>query len=253
LLLARAVSGFIGGYLGWRAVFVLAAVLDVVLLAIVLLYLPKSTNLTNVRYRDLMRSLWLLLKQEPSLRAFSATGFLMFAAFSALWSSLALLLAAPPYGFGPAAIGAFGLIAIAGIAISPKIGAMVDRVGSSHMVFAGALFVVLAFLLIAASGRSLAWLVVGILFLDLGNRAGLVANQARIYALRADARSRLNTIFMVSFFLGGAAGSALGGYSAHHGGWIGLAALGVALALCAAVVNVLALREPRPSGAPSQT
>ena len=242
LLLARTLSGFAGAHLGWRAVFVLAAALDLVLLVIVLRHLPRSVGLTALRYRDLLRSLGALVREERLLRFSAATGFLMFAAFSALWSSLALLLAAPPYGFGPAAIGAFGLVALGGIALSPQIGALVDRAGAGGMVLVGALTLAAAFLFIAASGRSLAWLVAGMLLLDLGNRIGLVANQTRIYALRTEARSRLNTVFMVTFFLGGAAGAALGGYGAHHGGWPGLAVVGAALALAAAATNVMAYR-----------
>ncbi|MBB3176373.1 MFS transporter [Variovorax sp. Sphag1AA] len=249
LLLARTLSGFVGSHLSWRDVFVLAALLDLALLAIVLLSLPRSTGLVAIRYGDLMRSLATLAREQHLLRVSAVTGFLMFAAFSALWSSLALLLAAPPYEYGPAAIGAFGLVAVAGIASSPRIGATVDRLGASRMVFVGAILVALAFLLVSLSGRSLGWLIAGMVVLDLGNRVGLVANQARIYTLRSKARSRLNTVFIVSFFLGGAVGSAMGGYAAHHGGWLGLAAVGVTLGLAAVVANIFAFREEHSPGA----
>jgi len=248
LLLARTLSGFAGAQLGWRTVFVLAAVLDLALLCIVRLSLPRSTGLVAIRYRDLMGSLATLVAAQPLLRISAATGFLMFAAFSALWSSLALLLAAPPYDYSPAAIGAFGLVAVAGIALSPRLGATVDRLGGSRMVFVGALLVVLAFLLVALSGKGLAWLIVAMVVLDLGNRVGLVSNQERIYTLRSEARSRLNTVFSVCLFLGGSVGSAAGGYAAHHGGWLGLAAVGVVFGLAAAVTNTFALREQRASG-----
>ncbi|HXZ06907.1 MAG TPA: hypothetical protein VEI25_02520, partial [Paraburkholderia sp.] len=82
-------------------------------------------------------------------------------------------------------------------------------------------------------------LVVGMVLLDLGNRASFIANQARIYALRPEARSRLNTVYMVSYFLGGALGAALGGVSALHAAWIGLAAVGMLLSLAAIAVNAL--------------
>lgn len=81
------------------------------------------------------------------------------------------------------------------------------------------------------------------LLLDLGNRVGLVANQARVFTLRTGARSRLNTVFMGSYFLGGAIGAALGNYGVHQAGWIGLAAVGMLLALAATVINALAPRE----------
>ena len=56
-----------------------------------------------------------------------------------------------------------------------------------------------------------------------------VGNQTRIYALRPEARSRLNTVLMVSYFLGGASGAILGGLGAHLDAWIGLAAVGAML------------------------
>jgi predicted MFS family arabinose efflux permease len=182
------------------------------------------------------------------LRISAATGFLMFAAFSALWATLAALLARPPYEFGPAAIGAFGLVGLIGITVSPRIGSLVDRFGSRNVVFAGAILLAVGFAFVARSGHSLVWLVIGMVLLDFGNRAGLVANQSRVFALRPEARSRLNTVFIASYFLGGAAGAALGGYAAHQQAWAGLAALGAVLAFAAMAVNSLAMRL-RPAGA----
>ncbi|WP_408528293.1 MFS transporter [Paraburkholderia fungorum] len=180
-------------------------------------------------------------------------GFLVFAAFSALWATLAALLVRPPYHFGPAAIGAFGLVGIVGLLVSAQLGAIVDRIGARKIASAGALTVVVAFVFVAAGGRSLAWLVVGMVLLDLGNRATFIANQARIYALRPEARSRLNTVYMVSYFPGGALGAALGGVGALHAAWIGLAVVGVLLALAAGAVNSLAYRRQGSAFAGGQT
>ncbi|WP_280155813.1 MFS transporter [Piscinibacter sp. XHJ-5] len=240
LLLARTLSGFVGAHLGWRAIFVLASAVDLVLLAIVLRHLPESTGLTSMRYRDLMRSVGRLVREERLLRIAAMTGLLMFAAISALWSTIAALLSRPPYGLGPATIGAFGLVGLVGIPSSPRIGTIVDRVGARTMVLVGSITIAAAFGFIAAGALSLVWLVVGMVLIDLGNRAGFVANQSRIFGLRQDARSRLNTVFMVANFLGGAAGAALGGLAAQHHAWIGLALVGSALALAAMAVNLLA-------------
>jgi predicted MFS family arabinose efflux permease len=239
LLIARTLSGFIGAHTGWRAVFVLASLVDVVLVIIVARNLPAATSLTSVSYAALIRSVGSLVREERVLRISAATGFLMFAAFSALWATLAALLAQPPYGLGPAAVGAFGLVALLGIAASPRIGALADRLGARAMVLAGAIALAVGFGFIAASGRGLGWLIAGMVLLDFGNRAGLVSNQARIYALRPDARSRLNTVFVSSYFLGGAAGAVLGSVGAHHAGWSGLAGIGALLAIAAAAANAL--------------
>lgn len=239
VLLARTLSGVVGALWGWRSIFVIASAIDIGLL-LVIRELPVSNALAAIRYRELMHSLAGLVRKEQLLRLSATMGFLVFAAFSALWATLAVLLARSPYHYGPATIGAFGLIGLVGLSVSPQLGAIVDRVGARHVATAGALTVVIAFAFVAAGGRSLAWLIVGMVLLDLGNRASFIANQARIYALRPEARSRLNTVFMVSYFLGGAVGAALGGAGALHAAWLGLAAIGALLSLAAVVVNTLA-------------
>jgi predicted MFS family arabinose efflux permease len=242
VLLARTLSGVIGALLGWRSIFGIAAAIDLALL-VVIRELPVSNALAAIRYRELMRSIADLVREERLLRISATMGFLVFAAFSALWATLAVLLARAPYHYGPAAIGAFGLVGLIGLSLSAQLGATVDRIGARNIACAGALTVAVAFAFVAAGGRSLTWLIVGMVLLDLGNRASFIANQARIYALRPEARSRLNTVYMVSYFLGGAFGAALGGIGALRGGWFGLAVVGVLLSLAAVAVNALAYRR----------
>ena len=69
LLFSRAFSGFIGAHGGWRLMFVLAAVVDVVLIAIVWLRLPALAERRAIPYPSLLRSLWTLFRTEPTLRA----------------------------------------------------------------------------------------------------------------------------------------------------------------------------------------
>jgi predicted MFS family arabinose efflux permease len=248
VLLARTLSGVVGSLLGWRSIFWVASVIDLALLVVVR-ELPASSTLASIRYRELMRSLTALVRDERLLRLSATMGFLVFAAFSALWATLAVLLARAPYHYGPATIGAFGLVGLIGLSISPLLGALVDRIGSRNVASAGAVTVTVSFAFIAAGGHSLVWLVVGIVLLDLGNRASFIANQARIYALRPEARSRLNTVYMVSYFLGGAVGAALGGVGALHAAWVGLAVIGVAFSLAAMAVNALSYSKSQSSPA----
>jgi predicted MFS family arabinose efflux permease len=252
VMLARTLSGVIGALLGWRSIFVIASAIDLALL-VVIRELPVSTPLATIRYRELMRSLAGLVREERLLRVSATMGFLVFAAFSALWATLAALLARPPYQYGPATIGAFGLVGLVGLSVSAQLGAIVDRVGTRTIASAGALTITVSFAFVAAGGRSVAWQVVGMVLLDLGNRASFIANQARIYALRPEARSRLNTVYMVSYFLGGAFGAALGGVGALRGGWFGLAAVGVFLSLAAVAVNAFAYCRSSPALTEAQT
>lgn len=245
LLLARTFGGLLGEYTGWRSMFLVASLIDGLLLLIVAKNLPAVPRLSPIRYGALMHSLVSLLREEPVLRFCAASGFLIFAAFSALWATLAALLTQPPYAFGSTTIGLFGLATVLGIVASPRIGTSVDRLGARTLAVAGSMVRVAGFIFIAAGARSLGWLILGMVLLDLGNRAGLVANQARVQTLRAEARSRLNTVFMGAYFLGGAVGAALGNYGVHRAGWFGLAAVGTLLALAATVISALAPRDNR--------
>ena len=64
---------------------------------------------------------WLFLDHQ-TLRAACATGFLAFAAFGALWATLAGLLARPPFQLGADVVGLFGLIGAVSIVAGPFLG-----------------------------------------------------------------------------------------------------------------------------------
>ncbi|WP_158240661.1 MFS transporter [Telmatospirillum siberiense] len=234
LLFARTLSGFVGAHAGWRTMFLIAVGIDAALMAIIVLRLPRLSRTGSVSaYPALLASLWTLVREQPVLRAACITGFLMFAAFSALWGTLAALVARPPYGFGPDAAGAFGFAGIAGLVASPFIGRAVDRFGPRPILAAGGVAVLAAFLGVAGAEWHILPLLLAMVLLDIGNRAGLVSNQSRIYALSAEARSRLNTVFMTCYFLGGASGAGVAAWMVERFGWQGLAVTGAGFAVAA--------------------
>ena len=238
LLFARTLSGFIGAHYGWRSMYVLAAALDVVLFVVVWRLMPSQPKAGGTRYGSLLLSLFALVKTEPVLRSAAATGLLLFACFSSLWTALAGLLAQAPYRYGSELVGLFGLVGVAGLLASPLIGKLADRVGARPLLFLGCATVISAFAVLYLGALHLLLLVLALVLLDVGNRCGLVANQARIYAARPDARSRMNTVFMVAYFSGGAMGASLGTTVAHAAGWHGLAAMAILLALAAIGINL---------------
>jgi predicted MFS family arabinose efflux permease len=88
-------------------------------------------------------------------------------------------------------------------------------------------------------GFKLWGLIIGVIILDLGTQSGQVSNQARIYALNGEARNRINTVFMVSYFIGGSLGSFLGAYAWDHFGWNGVCAVGLIFMMVAMMAHFI--------------
>jgi predicted MFS family arabinose efflux permease len=235
ILLSRTASGLVGGWLGsWRAVYVLAAALMAALAAVLRALLPPGEPKGGgLSYPDLMRSLVRLLRDEPVLRQSCLFGSLAFGAFSAFWTTLALLLAGPPYGYGPERAGLFGVAGAAGALAAPLVGRAADLRGPRRTIGLGLGITLVSFLVLLPGGGSLAALLAGVVLLDVGVQGSHISNQSRIYALPAAAHSRLNTVYMVTFFLGGAAGSALGAAGWQRWGWPGVCGVGLAFGAAA--------------------
>ena len=249
ILLARTVSGFLGAHLGWRAVYVVAAGLMLALAAALRALLPRSPADARMPYPALLASLFTLAREEAVLREASVLGALGFAAFSVFWSTLAFFLEAR-YGLGPDAAGLFGILGAAGALSAPLLGRLADRV-SPRANAGGSLLVGLAgFVLFAVAGEHLWGLVGGVLLLDVGVQGNHVSNLARVHARRGEARSRMNTVYMVTYFAGGALGTAVGtwAWTAYRWGGVcgaGSAFLGAALVLWAFGAAAPAWRRER--------
>jgi predicted MFS family arabinose efflux permease len=122
--------------------------------------------------------------------------------------------------------GLFGIVGAVGVLFAPLAGRLTDRRGPAFTVTLAILTAIASYGVFYAAGREIWGLVAGVILLDVGVQAGHVANQTRIYALIPEARSRLNTVYMVSYFVGGAVGSALGAYGWSRWGWAGVCAAG---------------------------
>ena len=231
ILLARTASGLLEAVVGWRGVYLLAAVAMVVLSVVLLVTLPRSVPNAVGGYGSLLRSTIALFRGEVVLRRRAAFGALGFAAFSVLWTTLAFLLSGPPYRYSSAVIGLFGLAGAAGAVCASFAGRLADRGFARRATAMFALAVLVAFILIALGRQSLAALLAGIVVLDIGVQGMQITNQSLIYRLRGDARSRINSAYMTCYFLGGSAGSAAAGAAYQLGGWRGVCLLGGVLGL----------------------
>lgn len=245
ILLARSFAGWVSNLGGWRTVFFVAAVMNLAFVPLMWKVMPRLEPKQRLSYPEALRSLWTLFRGLPLLRESGAIGALTFAAFSCFWTTLAFLLQAH-YGLGPGVAGTFGVVGAAGALVAPFAGRLSDRRGTRFVIsFAGAAITAsfgmlwLVDRLPASRVMHLGGLVLGVLALDAGTQMMQVANQTRIFGLDPGARSRLNTIYMTIYFLGGALGSALSSLAWSRYGWSGVCALGVLFMLCAGLVHVL--------------
>ncbi len=229
ILLSRTIAGFVGAHFGWREMFWLGAPLALGAAALVRLTLPRHHPTHSIGYTAALRSLIHLVVEEPALRLAAATQAMLFASFIAFWTVLSLHLQEPAFGLGAEIAGLFGVIGASGILAAPLAGRVADKRGP-HLVIAIAAAITLSSWAVFAGWNSLAGLTVGVVLLDVGVNAALVSNQHLIFALRPEARSRLNTVFMTAMFVGGSLGSLGASWAYAHLSWLGVCGYGAALA-----------------------
>jgi len=252
ILLSRTVSGAVAQFSGtWRASYLAAALCTAALFFILPSFVPQGSPNKGEResYFSLLGSLPKLLWKWQGLRLSGLLGASVFGAFSAFWATLAFHLAAPPFGYGTAQAGLLGLWGAAGALIAPQCGKLVDRFGPERVNALAIGATALSFAFFLGAGSTTVWaIIVGVNFLDFGNQAGQIANQARIFKLDPSARARLNTVYMVFTFSGGALGAALGTTAWSYAGWRGVCLLGFGLVAVAAGLLLLSVVARRSQG-----
>lgn len=234
LLLARTLSGALADLWGWRAVYLMSAALSALLAVALALGLPRRRlPSAGMGYGALLRSMYTLVLTEPVLRVRGMIALLMFAAVSVFWTALVLPLSAPPHALSHTAIGAFGLVGVAGVLMAARAGRLADGGQGQRTTGAGLVLLCLSWIPLALLDWSLWALALGVLLLDVALQALHVTNQAMIFSIGAQAHSRLVGAYMLFY----AAGSGLGAIAATtvyaHAGWPGVCALGAGFSAAA--------------------
>jgi predicted MFS family arabinose efflux permease len=237
ILLSRTLSGFVGAHLGWRAMFYIAAAIMLVMWALVYFLLPEVEPDYKGNYASLMRSLGQLFMNEPKLRLASLRGALCFACFSAFWTTVVFLLK-QNFNMGSDVAGAFGLAGAFGALAAGLVGRLSDKMDGYKLSTFTLLLVVASFILFAFSGHSMVGLVIGVIVMDMGVQATHISNQTIIFALNPQARNRINTIYMVSYFIGGSVGTFLATSVWNTYNWAGTCIIGITLSAIATIVHL---------------
>lgn len=241
ILLSRTISGFVGAHLGWRAMFYIAAGIMVVIWLLLYFLLPEVEPEYTGTYDALMKSLLALVKEEPALRVAAMRGALCFACFSAFWVTLTFLLR-ENFNKGSDVAGLFGLVGAFGALAAGLMGKLSDKMDAYKLSTFTLLLIVISFVVFCFSGHSFIGLIIGVIVMDMGVQATHISNQSLIFALRPEARNRINTIYMVTYFIGGGFGTYLAAQAWAHYKWTGVCVLGIAISVIAVAVHVLSHR-----------
>ena len=222
-LLANTVSGFVGEYLGWRAMYYIAAAMIITLAVVLYVVLPADrATKSEVSYPKLLGSLWTLLLEEPVLQEISLIVVLVFGSFNIFWVTISFFLEMPPYHYGSDVVGLFGLVGLAGAIAASFVGRFADRSDARHANGAALPVALLSFVVMWLIGQWFIGLIIGAVLLDLGTQSSQVANETRIYTLDPAAWNRLNTVYIFMMAIGSSLGSVLGIFSWSIAKWNGV-------------------------------
>lgn len=244
ILLARTFAGIMAELAGWRSVFITAAILMACYAVACYRILPQIAPTSHTSYRALYLSILHLFRDEAVLRRRSLIGGLQYGVFGIFWTAMAFMLAAR-YDMSEAMIGMFGLIGAVGVVAARVAGKVADR-GWARLSTGGFLIVTVSSWALLYWGQwSLVAFGIGVVLLDLGIQGVQISNQSEIYRLNPEARSRLTTGYMASYFLGGACGSASAAVAYGLGGWAAVVSLGAGVSILGLTVwAVTELRFP---------
>jgi len=248
IMLSRPVSSFIAAESSWRTVFFVAALGMAAIAGVLSIALPERQPTTRLRYPALLSSMARLALTTPVLRERALYQACLFGAFSLFWTTVPLLLAGP-FHLTQKGIALFALAGVSGAFAAPIGGRIADRGYSGAATGLAIIAVAVAFPIanLAPMGSPLALglLVGAAILIDFGSQANLVLGFRAIFTLGAEARGRLNSLYIASFFCAGAVGSALGAWAYEHGGWRLASGFGLAFPLIALTAFAVNARDAK--------
>ncbi|WP_037685047.1 MFS transporter [Streptomyces aureocirculatus] len=223
---ARVLGGLAGQAFGWRWVFLGAAALTAVLGLASAAALPKETRRRTGPLFGGLAQLPAVVRSSPELRRACIRQGGMYGAWSALWTSLALLLTneGDGYGMTTGAAGLFGLFGLAASVVAPIAGGFVDRFGAAKVVASAYSLAAVSVPLFWLGGERLWALCAAAVLVHAALVASHVANQT-LALTTTSTPAVANTAYVVAGFAGGALASALAGTAFAHWDWSGVCAV----------------------------
>lgn len=237
ILGSRVISGMVGEYWGWRTMYYLAAVIMFVCIFIVLKVIPDMSVNYKGTYNDLMHSLLTIFRQRPDIRLSSLRAGLCFGSFLALWACLAFKLSGAPLYAGNNVIGLLGLCGVAGALTASIVGRYVRILGVKRLNFIGCMIIMFSWAIMYIFQDTYLGFIIGIMLIDIGMQCIQLSNQTYVLTSVPNAANRVNTIFMTTYFVGGALGTFLAGLFWQEMQWEGVVTVGVSLTLLSLLIT----------------
>ena len=238
LLLSTSLAGLLSNLFNWKLIYIVSAVLMLIIAFLLKAKLPQ-VPIMKMSYAKIFQSMGSLMKEERRLLYRSFIGGFAFAAMSILFSTIAVLLTSEPFNLPDVLVGVATLIGVFGALSTTKIGKIADRGYTKILTWAGIATLAISWIFLYFGGQSLISYIIGYGVINFGLATVHSSNQNIIFRLRPDAKSRINSIYMTFYFIGGACGSALGVYAWHHGGWSMTCLVGLCLVIGSAFFALL--------------
>lgn len=234
---ARAVSGYIGEWFGWRAMFFIVAGLMLVGLIVTLRMMPQVTLSFKGTYRQLMHTVGSIFVSHPRIRLYSLRPAMSFGSMMCIWSCMAFHLAGSPFHAGSDVVGMLALFGIVGAIAVSGAGKYVPRVGILRMSVFGGCLQLMAWISAWLFGDTYAGLIIAIILADIGAQFLQISNQSGSLQQLPEATNRVNTIFMTTMFIGGSLGTFCSGLGWSMAGWTGVCLVGGCFALATLLLS----------------
>lgn len=238
ILASRVVSGYVGEWLGWREMFIIAALIMIVCLILTLKIMPQIDSNYVGTYRGLMKSVFHIVASNARIRLYAIRAAFSFGSMMAIWSCLAFRLAQAPFFSGSEMVGTLGMCGIAGALAASGLGKLVNLWGIRKLSLYGACLQLVAWTTAYLFGDTYMGLIVAIILVDIGLQCLQLSNQSGCIQEMPEASNRANTIFMTTYFIGGSFGTYCAGLAWTHEGWMGVCAVGAVLAAISLSITI---------------
>ncbi|MCX8524955.1 MFS transporter [Chryseobacterium formosus] len=243
ILLSRFIGGIVGEMWGWRSMFGIAAGLMLLVWVFVYKMLPEMKPNFKGTYLELMNSVWNLARTQPVLQLASFRGAMAFGSMCALFTTLVFHMERPPFEVGASVVGSFGLAGAVGALAAAKVGSLQNRMSINRIILYALLILIGSWGFTYFAGNTYWGLIVGVILVDLGVQSSHIMNQTNYFLLKTNAVNRLNTVYMVSYFIGGSLGTYTASVAWQYAQWDGVCFVGITMGLLALGAHILFARK----------